>query len=227
MAVQADQTERETEFLLGLADEYGFIQGVVGWLDIQSPSLEERLQHFTRFDALKGLRHIVQDEPDDEFLLRPAFLRGIKLLEEYDLCYDILIFPRHLSVALEFISKFPNQKFVLDHIAKPHIKEHKIEDWAEGIRELAKHPQLYCKVSGMVTEADWNHWRAEDFQPCLDVVFEAFGPKRLMFGSDWPVCTLAGNYTEVFKIIINYIDTLSSDDQAMIMGENAERWYGL
>ncbi|MFH5832210.1 amidohydrolase family protein [Halalkalibaculum sp. DA384] len=227
VAVQADQTERETDFLLEQAEEHDFVKGVVGWLDIRADNLEERLNHYAEHEALKGLRHIVQDEPDDRFLLQPDFLRGIKTFGDYDLTYDILIYARHLPVAVEFASKFPDQKFVLDHIAKPEIKTQKIEEWENGIRELAKHPKMYCKISGMVTEADWQHWKPKDFTPYLDVVFDAFGADRLMFGSDWPVCTLAAGYREVYELIGDYISGLSQYEQGLIMGKNAIAAYNL
>lgn len=227
VAVQAGQTEGETKFLLELAEEYPFVRGVVGWLDLEAHDLEKKLEHYTRFDRFRGLRHIVHDEPDDRFLLRPDFLRGIETLGKYDLCYDILIFARHLPVAVEFANRFPDQKFVLDHIAKPEIRDQKIGSWEKGIRELAKHPHMYCKVSGMVTEADWNGWASDDFRPYLDVVFDAFGPERLLFGSDWPVCKLAASYGEVLQLVEEYIGSYPQTDQEQIMGLNAMKCYKL
>ncbi|MEX0769383.1 MAG: amidohydrolase family protein [Balneolaceae bacterium] len=227
VAVQAGQTEGETEFLLKLAKEYPFVRGVVGWLDLAAKDLEKKLEHYTGFDRFKGLRHIVHDEPDDRFLLRPDFLRGIEALGKYDLCYDILIFARHLSVAIEFAGKFPDQKFVLDHIAKPEIMDQKIGSWEKGIRELAKHPRMVCKVSGMVTEADWNEWEPDDFRPYLDVVFDAFGTERLMFGSDWPVCKLAATYGGVIQLVEEYIGNYNPAEQEKIMGLNAVECYEL
>lgn len=227
VAVQADQTEKETGFLLELSDRYNFIKGVVGWLDLQAPDIEKRLDYFSRFHSLKGLRHVVQDEPDDRFLLRPDFLRGIEKLENYGLCYDILIFAKHLPAAIEFVSEFPSQMFVLDHLAKPEIKDQKIKAWEEGIRELAQHPKVYCKLSGIITEADWKSWTSENIKPYLDVAFDVFGPDRLMFGSDWPVCTLAGSYKRVYQLIDQYIHPLNKLDRAKIMGGNAKKVYGL
>lgn len=227
VAVQADQSEEETKFLLKLAKEYDFIKGVVGWLDIQGDHFEEQLQYYKKYNALKGLRHVVQDEPDDEFLLKNNFLRGIEALGDTDLTYDLLIHERHLPVAVKFISKFPSQKFVLDHIAKPKIKNQEIEPWKEGIMELAQHPNTFCKVSGLVTEADWNAWEPEDFKPYFDIVFEAFGVDRLMFGSDWPVCKLAASYTEVITLLLSYINDLSDREKAMILGGNAIQFYNL
>lgn len=227
IAVQADQSEEETDFLLELARKYSFIKGVVGWLDLRADDLEERLEHYTGNDYLKGIRHVIQDEPDDWFLLRAGFLRGVEKLREYNLCYDILIFARQLPVAVEFAARFPDHRFVVDHIAKPDIKEQKIVKWEEGIRELARHPKMYCKISGMVTEADWKNWKSEDFKPYLDVVFDAFSPERLMFGSDWPVCTLAVGYQEIYRLVRNYIGGLGPEEQAMILGGNAREFYGV
>lgn len=227
VAVQADQSEAETEFLLELAEKHDYIRGVVGWLDIRAENLRERLEHYVQYDALKGLRHIVQDEPDDRFLLKPDFLRGIEILGSFDLTYDILIYARHLPVAIEFASRFPDQKFVLDHIAKPEIGDQKIDEWAEGIREIAAHPKLHCKISGMVTEADWENWKKEDFKPYLEVVFDAFGPERLMFGSDWPVCTLAAEYEEVYGLLEAYMEPLAEEEKQMILGGNAQQFYNL
>lgn len=227
VAVQADQSEEETHFLLSLADRYDVIKGVVGWLDMRADSFRQRLEYYGSYPKLKGLRHLVQDEPDDRFLLRPDFLSGMRNLADFDLAYDILIFARHLPAALEFVNHFPDQKFVLDHIAKPEIKEQNIAQWEEGIRELARHPRLYCKLSGMVTEADWEQWSPEDFKPYLDVVFDAFGTERLMYGSDWPVCKLAADYKEVYGLIAEYIEPLSEEEKDRILGGNAVRCYGL
>lgn len=225
VAIQASQTEEETDFLLQEAAKYPFIKGVVGWLDLRDPFFAEKLEYYSKFPILKGLRHVVQDEPDENFLLNKDFLNGISLLEKYNLSYDILIFPRHLKVAKDFVKHFPNQKFVLDHIAKPTIKKNIISPWKEDILRLAEHENVYCKVSGIVTEADWNLWKHEDFIPYLDVVFEAFGVDRLMIGSDWPVCKLAGSYKEVMEIVENYLP----DDQTKekVLGRNAIEFYDL
>lgn len=227
VAVQADQSLQETIFLLGLAEKYEYVQGVVGWLDLQSDEIGQQLEQFADHEALKGLRHIVQDEPDDKFLLKPEFLRGIEKLADFDLTYDILIFARHLPVAVRFAEKFPDQKFVVDHIAKPEIASGDIDKWEQGIRELAQHPHMNCKVSGMVTEADWKNWQPDDFKPYLDVVFDAFGTDRLMFGSDWPVCTLAADYSQVYELVADYTDSFSDAEKTRFFGENAIRFYGL
>ncbi|MDX1636906.1 MAG: amidohydrolase family protein [Balneolaceae bacterium] len=227
VAVQADQTEHETEYLLQFAEQYDYVTGVVGWLDIRADNFAERLEHYSGHDKLVGLRHIVQDEPDDRFLLRPDFLRGINILTDFALTYDILIFARHLPVAVAFTEHFPDQKFVLDHIAKPEIADQKIDEWENGIRELARHPNIWCKVSGLVTEADWEQWKPDDFKPYLDVVFDAFGVDRLMYGSDWPVCKLAAEYGEVYSLVDDYTSGMSDAERAAFFGGNAVDCYGL
>lgn len=227
VAVQTDQSEQETEFLLNLALQHDWIAGVVGWLDLSSFRLPERLAHFAPFHKLRGLRHIVQSEPDDRFLLREDFCRGIASLREFDLTFDILIYPRQLPAATELVAKFPEQKFVLDHMAKPSIRTGEIDSWAKQIRALAASPNLYCKVSGLVTEADWNHWRPDEIYPYLDVIFDAFGADRLMFGSDWPVCRLAASYGQVCNLLADYLTRSRVESQAQIFGRNAVEFYRL
>ncbi|HEU5234338.1 MAG TPA: amidohydrolase family protein [Terriglobales bacterium] len=227
VAVQADQSEEETRFLLDLAENHHEVAGVVGWVDLLEDTVEERLAHFSQSRKLRGFRHIVQAEADDRFLMRKEFLRGIGMLSRFGFTYDILIYARHLHVANEFVQQFPEQKFVVDHIAKPQIKARELDGWSRGIRAIARHPNVWCKVSGLVTEADWKRWRASDFRPYLDVVFEAFGVDRLMFGSDWPVCLLGGNYAKVKAIVDDYTQSFSSADKDKIFGGNAVRFYGL
>lgn len=227
VAVQARQTREEMDFLLRLADENTFIKGVVGWLDLCSDRIEYELDKVYNLPKVCGLRHVVQDEPDTEFLLRKDFKRGISKLMNYDLCYDILVYPKHLPVAVEFVDAFPEQKFVLDHIAKPFIKDRIMSPWDIHIKELAERPNVFCKLSGMVTETTWNDWKVDDFTPYLDVVFEAFGTERLMVGSDWPVCTLSGSYADVIGIIERYTISFSEQEKENIFGENAIRFYGL
>ena len=227
VAVQADQSEAETEFLLKCAEEHPFIKGVVGWLDLCAEDIEEKLQEYSKNPLLKGLRHIVQDEPDDYFMLRPEFLRGISLLEKYGLTYDILIFPKHLSSALELVKLFPNQPFVVDHIAKPKING-KIEPcWEHYMNQLGQQEHVYCKASGMVTEAKWGKWSKSDFIPYLDVVFNSFGAERLMFGSDWPVCLLSAEYKQVNCILTQYLTKYPRESRKQVMGLTAEKFYKL
>jgi L-fucono-1,5-lactonase len=227
VAVQADQSEDETRFLLGLADKHREIAGVVGWVNLLDEKVEERLAHFSQFRKLRGFRHIAQAETDDRFLMRKDFLRGVGLLGRFGFTYDILIYARHLPVANEFVQQSPEQKFVVDHIAKPRIKTRELDEWSRGIRAIAQHPNVWCKVSGLVTEADWKLWTASDFRPYLDVVFDAFGADRLMFGSDWPVCLLGGNYGTVKDIVEDYTQNFSAADKDKIFGGNAVRFYGL
>jgi L-fuconolactonase len=227
VAVQARQTIEETNWLLRLASESPFILGVVGWLDLRSPNLQSELQAFANQSKLVGVRHIVQSEPDDRFLLQPEFHRGVSMLEEYDLTYDILIYEKHLRVAVEFVKQFPKQRFVLDHLAKPRIKEESIHPWAKEIRELAVFPNVYCKLSGLVTEADWQNWRAEQLSPYLDVAMECFGPDRLMIGSDWPVCTVAAPYSRVMDTIKKYLERFPAEVREKVLGENARNFYKL
>lgn len=223
VAVQSDQSEDETRFLLALAEQYDFIKGVVGWVDLFADNLEQRLSHFSTFDKFKGIRHIVQDEPIG-FMDTPEFEQGIRVLGAFDKTYDILIKPPQLKEAIALVSKFPDQKFVLDHIAKPRISKGMDPQWASEIRQLSEHPNLYCKVSGMVTETDEFKWEQRDFSQFLRLVTDAFGTDRLMFGSDWPVCLLAASYSEVHAIIKDFY---SAPDLAKVMGENAVRFYNL
>jgi L-fuconolactonase len=228
IAVQARQSEEETHFLLQLAAAYPFIKGVVGWLDLSAPDLEERLEAFRSFSALKGIRHIVQAEPDPDFLLRPDFLKGVKMLGKAGLTYDILVYERQMPTVLKFLELCPDQPMVLDHIGKPVIQEGPSAAWKAGIRGIASHPAVYCKLSGLVTEADWSNWSADDFLPFLDVVLEAFGPQRLMIGSDWPVCLLAADqYRLVLDIIGQFSEDWPAEERAALWGDTATRCYRL
>ncbi len=227
VAVQARQDLRESEFLLALADEYDFVRGVVGWVDLRADDIEAQLEGYAGHPRFVGVRHIVHDEADDRFMLGGGFLRGLAALKAWDLRYDLLLFPRHIRVAIDVVRQFPQQQFVLDHIAKPFIKDGTLQPWERDIRELAAHDNVFCKVSGMVTEAKWGVWRQGDFAPYLDVVFDCFGIERLMFGSDWPVCELAGSYSQVVGIVETYIATLSASERAAIMGGNAIKFYQL
>ena len=227
VAVQARQSLEESRWLNSLADENDFIRGTVGWVDLRSEAVDEQLEELNANPRFVGVRHVVQDEPDDRFIVGEEFMKGISLLEKYELRYDILVFPKQLPATLEFVKKFPDQPFVLDHIAKPPIKDGKIDPWDKHIRQLANFPNVMCKVSGMVTEADWENWECDHFDPYLDVVLDAFGPKRLMYGSDWPVCTLAGSYKQVHSLALRLADRLSDDEQRLFWGGNAAEFYGL
>jgi L-fuconolactonase len=227
VAVQARQTLEETRWLLELADANPFIVGVVGWVDLQADDVASQVEQFSISPKLVGVRHIVQSEPDDRFMLRPAFCRGISILEDLDLAYDILIYPRHLPAALDLVSRFPRQRFVLDHLAKPEIRAAAIQQWQGHIRELAKASNVFCKVSGLVTEADWQHWTADQIRPYLDVAFDSFGVHRLLAGSDWPVCTVAADYRRTIAIVDDYLAGRPVAEREAVMGGNATRFWRL
>jgi L-fuconolactonase len=225
LAVQAQQTTAETRWLLEIADAHPFVVGVVGWVDLQAADVYAQLASLATHPKLVGVRHIVQSEPDDRFLLRPAFCRGIAALAELGLTYDILIYPRHLSVAAELIARFPAQAFVLDHLAKPEIRTRAIDEWARDLRRLAQAPNVHCKVSGLVTEADWAGWTPADIRPYLDVAFDCFGPDRLIAGSDWPVCTLAASYSQTMSLLMAYLVGRPAAEQEAVLGGNAARLW--
>jgi L-fuconolactonase len=227
IAVQADQSENETTFLLGLAENHKRIVGVVGWVDFLSPRVAERLEYFSHFSKLRGFRHIAQSEPDDRFLAREHFVKGVEQLRAFGFTYDILIYPRQLPAAIELVTQLADQRFVIDHLAKPEIKSGKTSPWAAQMKEIAQNKNVFCKISGLVTEADWWHWKADDFKPYLDVASSAFGVDRLMFGSDWPVCLLAATYRQVKQLIENYVKDFSQSDQDKIFGGNAAHFYGV
>jgi L-fuconolactonase len=227
IAVQARQNLAETEWLLELARQYDFIKGVVGWVDLRSQELRAQLERFAPNPKLVGVRHVVHDEPDDQFMLRPEFRRGIAQLKEFGLTYDLLLFPKHLPVAVELVREFPGQLFVLDHIAKPVIREGSVSPWQEDLQRLAAFPNVYCKLSGMVTEAKWKQWQAADFHRYLDIVIAAFGPERVMVGSDWPVCTLSGEYGATMKIVADYARRFTRQVRDAILGGNCAKFYGI
>ena len=227
IAVQADQSENETMFLLDLAEKNERVAGVVGWVDLLSPRLAENLEYFSHFSKLRGFRHIAQAEPDDRFLVREDFLKAVAQLRPFGFTYDILIYPKQLPAAIELAARLPEQRFVIDHLAKPQIKAGKTAPWAAQMREIAQNRNVFCKISGLVTEADWKHWKPDDFKPYLDVVFDAFAADRLMFGSDWPVCLLAATYRQVNQLMEEYVKGYSEADKEKFFGGNAARFYEL
>lgn len=227
IVVQTCQTLEETHWLLALAEQNPSILGVVGWADLCSPDIALQLKDLAANPKLVGLRHIVQSEPDDRFLLRREFLRGIAALEEFDLAYDILIYAKHLPVAIEFVQFFPRQRFVLDHMAKPSIRAKEIDSWTDGIHRLSAFPNVFCKMSGLVTEADWQNWTRDDITPYLDVAFDSFGPDRLMIGSDWPVCLVAASYAQATGLVKDYILKRAPDRASDVLGGNAQRFWRL
>lgn len=225
ITVQARQTIEETEWLLQLAAENDFMKGIVGWLPLRDKNIETLLEKYSANKWLKGVRHVVQGEPDPEFILGKDFNNGIAKLRDFNLVYEILIFEHQLSNTIKFVDKHPNQLFVLDHIAKPKIKANELEPWATNIKELAKRENVYCKISGMVTEADYKTWSEEQLKPYFDIVIDAFMPKRLMIGSDWPVCLVATEYQKWINIVLQQISSCSQEEQEAIMHLNAEQVY--
>ncbi len=226
VSVQADQSEKETEFLLKLSATNNFIKGVVGWVDLKATQLHERLEYYSAFKKLKGFRHIAQAEPIG-FLRRSDFSSGIRALKNYQFTYDILIYPQQIADAIWLVKQHPNQKFVVDHLAKPVIRDKEFTNWSTGMKELSSFANVYCKLSGMVTEAVWNQWTMNDFKPYLDFVLQHYGVNRVMYGSDWPVCLVAAAYQNQLGIIEEYLHTFSSSEKDKIMGENAIQFYNL
>jgi L-fuconolactonase len=226
VTVQVGQSEQETEFMLGFAAEHAFIAGVVGWIDLRAKNLGERLEHFRSFPKLKGFRHIVQGEPAG-FLLQKDFIEGVRLLQRYGFTYDLLVYHHQLPDALQFVREVPDVRIVVDHIAKPSIRTGEKTGWELNMAALATFKNVHCKLSGMVTEADWKNWKPEHFHPYLDEVVEAFGTDRLMYGSDWPVCLVAASYEQQLSIVQNYFATFSEAEKRSVMGENARRFYNL
>ena len=224
IAVQADQTEAETDFLLSLQKETSFIKGIVGWVDLRAANIKERLAYYKQFNAVKGFRHVLQGEVP-EFMLQPDFIRGIAALKEFNFTYDILIFPKHLPAAIELVKQFPDQQFAIDHIAKPYIKAGLINEWSNDMKAIAQFKNVHCKISGMVTEVDYKLWKKEDFTPYLDAVVNAFGTKRIMYGSDWPVCLVAASYTEMMNIVKEYFSSFTTTEQDNFFGNNAGTFY--
>jgi L-fuconolactonase len=227
VTVQSDQTEIENEFQLNNAANHDFIKGVVGWVDLRSALVEERLDHYSQFEKMKGFRHVLQGEKDRAFMLQPSFLKGISLLKKYHFTYDILIFPDQLKHTVDFVRSFPGQSFVIDHIAKPYIKDKKINEWKKDIEDVAQYENVYCKISGMVTEADWKQWKPQDFTPYINAVVEAFGVNRIMYGSDWPVCLVAGSYEKTVTIVKAHFSSFTKNEQDLFFGGNAVKFYNL
>jgi L-fuconolactonase len=227
VSVQVDQNDEESAFLLQLANENDFIKGVVGWVDLQSNDVDDKLEEYAEKKKMKGFRHIVQGESDTEFMLRPKFKNGIAALSAYNFTYDILIYHYQLEQAIQFVKFFPEQKLVIDHIAKPDIKSGEYAQWQTNIKKIALHQNVYCKISGMVTEADWHDWKESDFKIYLDTIVKAFGTDRIMYGSDFPVCLLAATYEQQLSIVNNYFEAFSNVEKKKIMGGNAVKFYNL
>lgn len=227
VAVQARQDLDETRWLLELTGAAPWIAGVVGWVDLRSPQVSEQLSELAAHPRLVGVRHVVQDEPDDRFLDGADFRRGVRELANFDLTYDLLIYPRQLPAAIDFAAALPDQPMVLDHLAKPEVRAGLFEPWAGQLSALGRAENLSVKLSGLITEADWDHWSPDGLRRYFDHTLESFGPQRVMFGSDWPVCLLAGSYDRVAELIEDFASALSPDERAALFGGNAARFYGL
>ncbi len=227
VAVQASQSEEENDYLLKLSNESDVIKGIVGWTDLRSPRIAERLSYYKTFKKIRGFRHIIQDEPDIDFMLRPAFTNGIRALTKFDYTYDVLIFPKHLFNMRTLVQQHPDQRFVIDHIAKPDITNQQFDDWQKSLAAVAAYPNVHCKISGMVTEAKWKQWQPQHFTPYLDTIVTLFGTGRIMYGSDWPVCTLSASYTDTYNIVSDYFSSFSKDGQDQFFGLNAKDFYKL
>ncbi|MFZ9686967.1 MAG: amidohydrolase family protein [Chitinophagaceae bacterium] len=227
IAVQADETLEETDFLLSLTANNDFIKGVVGWIDLKNPSIEDQLTKYKEYKKLLGFRCIMQGQPDELYLNNEIFINNVASLSIYKYTYDLLIYHHQLPSLLKFTEKLPDNRFILDHIGKPNIKEKNIKAWKENIIQLAKHPGIYCKLSGMITEADYNNWSYENIVPYMDVVAEAFGPSRLCFGSDWPVCLVAGNYDRMIEVVEKWTMQFTKEEYNQIFGLNACKFYNI
>ena len=227
ISVQASQSLKETEFLNDYAKQHDFIQAVVGWVPLANPDVEPHIERWAQEEKVVGMRHVVQDEPDYNFILGKDFNKGVSLLKRYDLLYDILIYERQLSPTLQFVDQHPNQIFILDHIAKPRIGENAFDPWKAQMHDLAKRENVYCKLSGMATEAKWEDWTPEQLRPYMEIALDAFGPSRMMFGSDWPVALLAIEYKQWVDIVADFTSTLSTDEQAQFWGKTAQEAYRL
>lgn len=227
IVVETERTIEETEWMCGVAATSDLIRGVVGWAPLTSPTVFSELETLASLPKIRAMRHPIHDESDDRFILRDDFNRGISAMKEYNLRYDILIFEKHLPQTIEFVDRHPNQVFILDHIAKPRIRDRAFSSWRENIQHLAERPNVYCKVSGMVTEDNWKTWSYESLFPYIETVIEAFTPQRLMFGSDWPVVNLACSYSSWLRNVTIAIGKLSTDERQRILGKTAIEAYGL
>jgi L-fuconolactonase len=227
VAVQARQMVQETDYLLDISHRYNWVMGVVGWFDFNSESLEAQIEEYSSDPRLKGARELIHDMSDPEYAVSKEHVRAIGLLGEYGLTYDLLLRPQHIEPATRLVDRYPEQPFVIDHIAKPNIAQQELSPWRERMIEIGRRPNVYCKLSGMVTEAEWGSWTSRDFVPYMEICLEAFGPMRLMIGSDWPVCTLSGSYAAVMGIVRDFVGRLSESERRAILGETCVRFYGL
>lgn len=227
VVIQSVQSEAENDFHLKNADRFDFIRGIVGWTDFTARELEAKLDYYSQFNKLKGFRHVLQSEKQRDFMLHPAFKKGISLLHKFNYTYDILVYPDQLCYVKEFVKDFPKQFFVIDHLAKPLIKNKEISKWNKDIAQIAEYENVYCKISGLVTEADWSNWKPGDFKPYIDAIVHLFGTKRIMYGSDWPVCLIATSYSKVKQIVEQYFSSFSKPEKEDFFGKNAIKFYKL
>ncbi|WP_437204059.1 amidohydrolase family protein [Planctomicrobium sp. SH664] len=227
VVVQTQHTVDESRWMLSLAEQFPWIAGVVGWVDLASPACEDQLQELRAHSKFVGVRHIVQDEPDENFIIRPQILQGLKVLEKHGCPYDLLFYVQHLQHAVAVAQHVPGLPLVIDHLSKPQIKDRGWKDWEQDLRAAAKLPNVYCKISGLVTEADWQNWQPQDLKPYVELALETFGPQRCMYGSDWPVCLLAAEYEEVHAAAQQVLGSLSADEQSQVFGRTAQQFYRL
>ena len=227
VAVQADESIHETEFLLSLSEKHAFIKAVIGWIDLRSPQIHDQLAYFKKFRKLVGFRCIMQGQPDEAYLNNEIFIKNVVLLKDFDYTYDLLVYHHQLPSLLKFIEKIPENRLILDHIGKPDIKAKNYSKWKENIFELAQHPGIYCKLSGMITEANYSTWKYDDIVPYMDAVGEAFGAERICFGSDWPVCLVAGNYDKMIGVVEKWASQLNEKDYNQLFGLNTSRFYNI
>lgn len=226
VVVQARQNLQETQWLLSLANQYPWILGVIGWIDLCDETLAEQLSHYHSQTKLKGFRHLIQDESDINFMLRDDFQRGIEQLQAYHYTYDLLIKPYHLPQTIELVSNFPEQAFIINHMAQPIIKNQTLSGWKNEIEQLAEHDNVYCKITFITSELATD-WSEKDFHRYFDIIFNAFGEQRLVYGSDWPVSLIKASYPEQFNIIIRYLSSLPQKARNKILGDNAKQFYRL
>ena len=225
--VQTQHDVSENRWALNYCDHYDFLAGIVGWVDLASPDCEEQLEEFRENPRFLGVRHVTQDEPDDDFIIRPEVIRGLQVLENHSVPFDLLFYVKHLPHAETVARQVPDLPLVIDHLAKPRVREQSIEDWLPAFKQAAECDNVYCKLSGMITEADWQNWKKEDLRPYVDQALELFGPDRCMYGSDWPVCELAGSYEQVYLTLRDLLSELSEAEQSKIFGGTAAKFYGV
>ena len=225
--VQTQHNVAESRWVLGMAEQNDFIAGVVGWVDLASEHCEEQLLEFKDHPKFVGIRHVTQDEPDDDFIIRDDVIRGLKVLQQHNVPFDLLFYVKHLHHAATLAEQLPDLPMVIDHLAKPQIKDHRTDNWIDNFKNASQYPNIYCKLSGMITEADWKNWKPEDLRPYVETAIEAFGPERCMFGSDWPVCELAGTYEQVYNALVDVVGPIGDSERERIFGGTAAEFYRL